>query len=61
VVLTAHYPSAAQERSEWGYPTSLVLGRDATHDGAYPATAVAAIIGAALDAKPRGTTGTPAG
>ncbi len=57
VVLTAAYLSAAQERSEWGYPTSLVLGRDATHDGAYPATEVAALIMRSLD--DRGSPATP--
>jgi ADP-heptose:LPS heptosyltransferase len=61
VVLTAAYLSAARERSEWGYPTSRVLGRDATHDGAYSAGEVAAIIGVALDSRPRGASGTPPG
>lgn len=49
VVLTAAYVSAEAERLQWGYPTSLVLGRDATHDDAYEPDEVATIIGSALD------------
>jgi len=51
VVLTSVYRSAEHERIEWGYPSSLVLGRDATHDGAYGAAEVTAIINEALDAR----------
>lgn len=51
VVLASVYRSAEHERMEWGYPSSLVLGRDATHDGAYEAAEVTAIINKALDAR----------